>query len=449
MEDGDLAFAMDKDDVDEDEAEDNEDDEIRPTDNLLVIAKTEDEYSHLEVLLMSEDGNLYTHHDITLPDMPLCLAWMDCPPYQGDGGGQLAVVNYMAVGTFSPAIEIWNLDVLDPLEPTATLGGIDETRKITKVSKKTGKKKQKDAYLEGSHTAAVMGLSWNTTYRQALASGSADSTVKIWDVTTQKCSHTFSHHSKEVQSVSFHPAEAWLLATGSYDRTLSLVDCRSGSATVCAALPSDIESLHWNPHNPYHLYGSLEDGQVLCVDVRNTAKPHLLFQAHDDGQTVSTLSFSPLIPGLMATASKDKTVKVWDVNTADSEGQPRCVAYKTMKVGQLFAMAFSGDEPFTLAVGGDKGMVAVWETDEQEIIKNHFESRVLHRANPYLSIQSGAAGNTESKSEMASLSTQINAAAAELADDSWMDDNTGIETGVSSDKKQKKNKKKHTGKDKK
>lgn len=31
--------------------------------------------------------------------------------------------SYCAVGTFEPAIEIWNLDVLDPLEPTATLGG--------------------------------------------------------------------------------------------------------------------------------------------------------------------------------------------------------------------------------------------------------------------------------------------------------------------------------------
>ena len=31
--------------------------------------------------------------------------------------------NYVAVGTFQPSIEIWNLDVMDPLEPTAILGG--------------------------------------------------------------------------------------------------------------------------------------------------------------------------------------------------------------------------------------------------------------------------------------------------------------------------------------
>lgn len=27
-----------------------------------------------------ETGNLYVHHDIALPSLPLCLAWMDMPP---------------------------------------------------------------------------------------------------------------------------------------------------------------------------------------------------------------------------------------------------------------------------------------------------------------------------------------------------------------------------------
>ena len=73
MENGDAAFAME---VGDDDDEDADDDEIRPTDSLLVVAITEDEFSHLEVQLFSDDGNLYTHHDITLPEFPLCLAWL-------------------------------------------------------------------------------------------------------------------------------------------------------------------------------------------------------------------------------------------------------------------------------------------------------------------------------------------------------------------------------------
>jgi periodic tryptophan protein 1 len=110
---------LDEGDSDEEDAEDNE---VRPTDSLLAVAITEDEYSHLEIQLLSDDGNLYVHHDIALPDFPLCLAWTDCPPFLASDNSQVTIGNFMAVGTFNPVIEIWNLDVLDPLEPTATLG---------------------------------------------------------------------------------------------------------------------------------------------------------------------------------------------------------------------------------------------------------------------------------------------------------------------------------------
>lgn len=190
METGDKALAMDA----EEDAEDDEDNEVKPTDSLLVVAMTEDDYSHLEIQVLSEEGSMFVHHDISLPDFPLCLAWLDCPPVREEGK-QLAVGNYIAVGTFSPAIEIWNLDVLDPLEPSAVLGGPDEQKK-PKMNKKS---KSKGPQMKpGSHTEAVMSLSWNKTYRQALASGSADNSVKIWDVTTQLCSHTATHHTDKV-----------------------------------------------------------------------------------------------------------------------------------------------------------------------------------------------------------------------------------------------------------
>ena len=69
-------------------------------------------------------------------------------------------------------------------------------------AKAVGKKKKKSgeqAYTPESHTDAVMGLSWNRQFRQAMASCSADTTVKIWDVTTQTCSHTFTHHTDKVR----------------------------------------------------------------------------------------------------------------------------------------------------------------------------------------------------------------------------------------------------------
>lgn len=197
VEHGVSALAIDADS----DGEDAEDDEIRPTDSLIVTAITEDDYSHLEIQLITDDGTMYVHHDITLPEFPLCLAWMDCPPFLADGG-QMAIGNYIAVGTFNPEIEIWNLDVLDPLEPTATLGGAAPGMIKPKKKGKKGQEPEVEL-LEGSHEGAVMSLSWNRSYRQALASGSADCTVKIWDVTTQACSHTFTHHTDKVMLTHF------------------------------------------------------------------------------------------------------------------------------------------------------------------------------------------------------------------------------------------------------
>lgn len=242
-----------------------------------------------------------------------------------------------------------------------------------------------------------------------------------------------------MQSVSWHPTEAWLLATASFDKTIGLIDARNGSTTTACAIPADIESLTWDPFNPFHLYAALEDGTVLCVDVRNCAnngnkaKAVLFsFQAHE--QTVSSLSFSSRIPGMLSTASIDKTVKVWDVTDLKSSGTgaPRCVAYKTMNVGKLFAMQYSPDDPFLLACAGDTGMVAVWESDEQAVIEQHFKARVTPSKNTYTALQqqgSAAVGSSGGESAAAQAATGAGFAAVEMAiaekeDESWMDDNS-------------------------
>jgi periodic tryptophan protein 1 len=110
------------------EEEDSEDEElhIKPTDLLILAARNEDEVSNLEVWVYEEadaegEANVYVHHDIMLPAFPLCIAWMDCSP-----SGSTERANMAAVGTMEPGIEIWDIDVVDAVEPAATLGGEDK-----------------------------------------------------------------------------------------------------------------------------------------------------------------------------------------------------------------------------------------------------------------------------------------------------------------------------------
>lgn len=353
---------------------DKEDVEIRPTDSVILVANTEDDFSNLEVQVYDdENGALYVHHEINLPAFPLCMAWMDCAPEPLNPTTGPVQGSFVAVGTFKPGIEIWDLDVLDVLEPTATLGG-DQQKDFRDVAMPTNVKRRKNATLTlkpDSHQDAVMSLDWNSSHRNMVVSGSADSTVKVWDVTTQTCLYTMAHHNNKVQSVRWNPSESTVLASASFDRTIVVLDGRQPDAFAKFHLSAEAESLAWAPHDPPIIVASSEDGVVVGFDVRmNGSDPLFRFDAH--AGAVSAISFSAHVPGMLATAGVDKMVKLWDLH----DNVPKCVTSKEMNVGELFALSFYQDSPFMLGVGGSKGVLALWDTSENEHVERRFGSRV-------------------------------------------------------------------------
>jgi periodic tryptophan protein 1 len=386
--------AFDGVDDDADDDSELEDTKLTADDNLVVVAKTEDDFASLEVHVYNRNtGNMYVHHDIPLPAYPLCLA-------HGQVSSLGTTGNFCAVGTFETGIEIWNLDVLNALEPSCILGGEDTSAaddllklqmlNAASASKKTLCQKIRSGGLRsGSHKDAVMCLSWNTVHKQVIASGSADMTVKLWDVTKAGCNDgecnaaTFSHHKGKVQSVAWHPSEGTLLATGSYDRTVALVDARSSGRDVKRVkLPADCEALAWDPHHPEHLTVASEDGSLKCWDVRSfeTATPVWSMIGNEFG--VSNLSYNYHVPGMLAICSPDKTVSLWDCY---NEGRfqtsvaPWQCGSKDMCSGKLHALSFYPSDPWLLGCGGSGNQLALWDLSNESIIIERFGNRLKGR----------------------------------------------------------------------
>lgn len=358
----------------EDEDEEREDLQILATDNLLLAAKVEDELAHLEVYVYEDDAdNLYVHHDIMLPAIPLCVEWLDIP-VQKKNVDKDAAANFVAIGTMDPDIEIWDLDVIDGMYPNAILGqGAEEKKKQKKKKKKS--KKANDEY----HVDAVLSLAANRKHRNLLASASADKTVKLWDLHTTKCAKSYSYHTDKVCSLAWHSAETTVLLSGSYDRTVVAADMRAPEANAPRwGVESDVEAVRWDPHDANCFFVSTENGMVHYHDVRNApanpaaTKAVWTLQAHDE--SVSSFDVNPVVPGFLATGSTDKTVKLWNVQPG---GGPSMVVSRNLDIGKVFATQFGPDPDvaFRLGVAGSQGTMHVWDTSTNAAVRHAFAHR--------------------------------------------------------------------------
>ena len=366
----------------DDENEEREELQVLATDNMIVAAKVEDEVAHLEIYVYEDEAdNLYVHHDVMLPAIPLCVEWLDLPvgkdinAVDADSRG-----NYVAVGTFEPDIEIWDLDTIDSMYPNAILGqGGDDQKSGGGQEVKKKKRKRSKKANDDYHVDAILSLAANRQHRNLLASSSADKTVKLWDLNTTKCAKSYTHHTDKVCSIAWHPRETTMLLSGSYDRTVVAADMRAPDAKAPRwGVESDVETAMWDPHHSNYFYITTENGIIHNHDVRNVpvtpeaSKAVWTLQAHDE--SVSSFDVNPVIPGFLATGSTDKEVKLWNVQPTG----PSMVISRNVDVGKVFSTKFAPDPEvaFRLAVAGSKGAMQVWDTSTNAAVRRAFASRV-------------------------------------------------------------------------
>jgi periodic tryptophan protein 1 len=334
---------------------------IKPEDLLFVAVSCEEETCSLEMYVFDEEeANMYVHHDFTLDAYPLCVDWL--PKTATEDAGSFA-----AIGMIDHQIQIWDLDRLDPFGPTQTLGA-------QKKEKKKGLKNKKKSKAKGeatAHDGPVLALHGSAFNRAVLASGSGDNTVKIWDVAENSCVHTYTHHQNKVQCVKWHPTEQAVLLSASFDRRLALLDVRQPGQACTVEMPAESESAIWSRHNPFYSFASVDNGGVVCYDVRKVAgkasdaeKVVWHLQAHDVACT--QVQDAP-VPDLLVTSSLDGHAKVWSI----AGDEPKMVTSKDLKAGPLFACQSNPEAPALFSFGGN--VPVVWDLTSEDLLSGVFD----------------------------------------------------------------------------
>ena len=131
-------------------------------------------------------------------------------------------------------------------------------------------------------------------------------------------------------------------------------------------LEGEVEQVIWDVTNPFNFLAGTSTGNVMCIDIRQE-KPLYTIAAHD--HEVAGLAMTKLIPGLLATCSADKSIKIWNI----ANNKASCVTSRTFADAvSLHCISFCPDYPTMLAIGPLSGGVLMWDAATNKEFRDAF-----------------------------------------------------------------------------
>jgi WD40 repeat protein len=197
---------------------------------------------------------------------------------------------------------------------------------------------------------------------RVVVSGSADRSVKLWDLEAGRDLWTLPEHEGPVRSVAWSP-DGRRVVSGSADYSVKLWDVGTGEELASLTGHSAVvNSVAWSPDGRFVVSGSA-DRTVKVWDVESgrnerTMAGHSLW--------VNAVCCSP--DGLrIASASRDGTVKLWDAATG---GLLRTLQGHR---GEVFALRFSPDGRFVASAAADSAVILwdAWSGRVTRIFRGH------------------------------------------------------------------------------
>jgi histone-binding protein RBBP4 len=180
------------------------------------------------------------------------------------------------------------------------------------------------------HTDVVEDVDWHRRDPNLVGSVGDDRSILVWDVRqsdpTQAVHSVSDAHSGDINSIAFNPVNEFLLATGSADKTVKLWDLRNLKDPIQTfeGHTDQVYNIEWAPHNESVLASCSADRRVGIWDLSRIGMeqspedaedgpPELLFLHGGHTSKVSDIAWNANDEWTIASCSEDNVLQVWNM----------------------------------------------------------------------------------------------------------------------------------------
>ncbi|CAL8100321.1 unnamed protein product [Orchesella dallaii] len=184
-----------------------------------------------------------------------------------------------------------------------------------------------------AHEDVVEDVDWHPEQKHLFASVGDDKRLILWDtrgaVSEEAVFIGKDVHERDVNAVSFSPFSEFALATGSSDCTVAVWDMRNMSRKVHSLEfhRAEVMQVQWSPHNGSILASTGKDNRVFIWDLAKSVKGDPQSQIADDDpapnelvfihgghvSNVNDISWNLHETGMISSVTEDNILQVWKV----------------------------------------------------------------------------------------------------------------------------------------
>lgn len=196
-----------------------------------------------------------------------------------------------------------------------------------------------------------------------VATGSEDTTIRLWKIDTGAEISIFTGHQKSVESIAFHPHQSGLLFSGDRASNLKLsqvqpaselisIDTQQGKINCLAISPDGKLIVSGGSDKTIKVwYFGLSDER--SIDYLVTLKAHQL--------AVNGIAFNPIDADIkFASVGSDRRVMLWGLERKTP------LSMLTAHTQAVKTLAFSPNGKL-LATAGDDGLILLWDVDNRRL----------------------------------------------------------------------------------